>query len=45
MSEESRRYWDEQAATFDDEADHGLREPSFWGKDVADERYLLVSPA
>ncbi|WP_432489674.1 class I SAM-dependent methyltransferase [Kineococcus sp. SYSU DK018] len=28
MSEETRRYWDEQAATFDDEADHGLRDPA-----------------
>lgn len=28
MSEQTRRYWDEQAATFDDEADHGLRDPA-----------------
>lgn len=28
MSDEIRRYWDEQAATFDDEADHGLRDPA-----------------
>ena len=28
MSDETRRYWDEQAATFDDDADHGLREPA-----------------
>ena len=28
MSEEMRRYWDEQAATFDEEADHGLRDPA-----------------
>jgi SAM-dependent methyltransferase len=28
MKDEMRRYWDEQAATFDDEADHGLREPA-----------------
>ncbi|NIZ90934.1 class I SAM-dependent methyltransferase [Kineococcus rubinsiae] len=28
MSDETRQYWDEQAATFDDEADHGLRDPA-----------------
>jgi SAM-dependent methyltransferase len=28
VTESSRRYWDEQAATFDDEADHGLRTPA-----------------
>jgi SAM-dependent methyltransferase len=28
MSEETQRYWDGQAPTFDDEADHGLREPA-----------------
>jgi ubiquinone/menaquinone biosynthesis C-methylase UbiE len=27
-SPESSQYWDEQAATFDDEADHGLRDPA-----------------
>ena len=27
MSEETQRFWDEQAATFDEEADHGLRGP------------------
>jgi SAM-dependent methyltransferase len=28
VSEETRQYWDAQAATFDDEADHGLRDPA-----------------
>jgi len=28
MSDETRRYWDEQAATFDNETDHGLRDPA-----------------
>jgi len=28
MNDETRRYWDEQAAAFDDEADHGLRDPA-----------------
>ncbi len=28
VSDETRRYWDEQAATFDEEADHGLRDPT-----------------
>jgi ubiquinone/menaquinone biosynthesis C-methylase UbiE len=28
MSEKAQRYWDEQAATFDQAADHGLREPA-----------------
>lgn len=27
MSEDARRFWDEQAATFDEAADHGLRDP------------------
>jgi hypothetical protein len=31
MSESSQRYWDEQAATLDEEADHGLREPAVRG--------------
>lgn len=31
MTEEIRRYWDEHAATFDDEADHGLRDPGVRG--------------
>jgi hypothetical protein len=26
---ENRRYWDQQAASFDDYPDHGLREPNF----------------
>jgi SAM-dependent methyltransferase len=26
--DDARRYWDEQAATFDEEPDHGLRDPS-----------------
>ncbi|PRY18146.1 class I SAM-dependent methyltransferase [Kineococcus rhizosphaerae] len=44
MSDETRRYWDEQAATFDDEADHGLRDPAVrqaW----ADLLLPLVPPA
>ncbi|WP_380176451.1 class I SAM-dependent methyltransferase [Kineococcus sp. DHX-1] len=28
MSEDARRCWDEQAATFDEAADHGLRDPA-----------------
>ena len=28
MTESVRRFWDEQAATFDDEPDHGLRDPA-----------------
>ncbi|MGH3098672.1 MAG: class I SAM-dependent methyltransferase [Streptosporangiales bacterium] len=28
MSESTAAYWDGQAATFDDEADHGLRDPA-----------------
>lgn len=28
MSEDARRHWDEQAATFDEAADHGLRDPA-----------------
>lgn len=27
MTEQTREFWDEQADTFDDEADHGLRSP------------------
>jgi ubiquinone/menaquinone biosynthesis C-methylase UbiE len=27
VSDDVRRYWDQQAATFDDEPDHGLRDP------------------
>lgn len=27
MSDQTRRYWDEQAGTFDEEVDHGLRDP------------------
>lgn len=28
--EESRRYWDQEAATFDNESDHGLRQPAVY---------------
>src|SRR4051812_19708194 len=28
MTESVRQFWDEQAATFDDEPDHGLRAPA-----------------
>ncbi|WP_133851530.1 class I SAM-dependent methyltransferase [Labedaea rhizosphaerae] len=28
MTESVRQFWDEQAATFDDEPDHGLRDPA-----------------
>ena len=28
MTESVRRFWDEQAATFDEEPDHGLRDPA-----------------
>ncbi|PPK63132.1 hypothetical protein V5P93_004067 [Actinokineospora auranticolor] len=27
MPEQTRAFWDQHAATFDDEADHGLRDP------------------
>jgi hypothetical protein len=43
--------WDAEVETSDDEPDHGLAdavvtplpESVYWGKDIADERYLVVS--
>jgi SAM-dependent methyltransferase len=35
MAEDAARFWDEQAADFDDEPDHGLRDPvvrAAWGR-------------
>ena len=28
MTDDARAYWDDQAAGFDDEPDHGLRDPA-----------------
>lgn len=35
--------WDAAAATFDEDADHGLRDPALWARRITDERYVLVS--
>ena len=42
-ADDPRAEWDAQAATFDDEPDHGLTDPVYWGKEITDERYLAVS--
>lgn len=35
--------WDAEAVAIDDQPDHGLRDPILWGKEIDDERYLLMS--
>ncbi|WP_433272569.1 hypothetical protein ACQPZF_16710 [Actinosynnema sp. CS-041913] len=43
MTYDVRTCWGGQADAFDQEPDHGLRDPLLWGREIDDERYLLLS--